>query len=41
MENRRRKRDDQGDVHHYYLEAKRKSKAFGSEIQELESSKVK
>ena len=41
MRTRRRTRDAQDDVQHYFLDAKRKSIAIGSESQGLESSKVK
>ena len=41
MRTRRRTRDAQDDVQHYFLDAKRKSIAVGSESQDFESSKVK
>ena len=41
MLTRRRARDIQGDTQHDHLDAKRKSKAVGSEIQDLEPPKVK
>ena len=41
MQNRRRIRDNEDEVHEYSLDPKRKSTAVGSEIQGFESSEVK